>query len=702
MSTRKNIIFITLDDAGAYLRFRAAFGETLKTPHLDRLAAVATTFTSAYCQTPICGPSRNSMLSGLAPHQTGILDNYTNLFDVLRPEQLWQFRLKQAGYYCATAGKVHHSFAPIAPQHHNVLYSHPAKRILLGPARSVDVKRYGGLTGGAGTTDPNDDADYYDHQSASDAVAFLQSYDRDQPFYREIGFHHPHIPLKTPARFKDLYDEDAFTQPAAWKDGFETADYPDNFMIKNMDLRDDRHWRKSVRNYFSAYSHVDSQIGRVWDALQTSSHAKDTILVLTSDHGFHLGDKNRMRKFTLWEETCCVPLIIYDPDKPAATIDDPVALLDIGPTLLDYADCAPLHGAPGKSLRPQMAGARNPERAVPTFLFGNTSMRKGPYRITRYENGETEFYDIANDPWATRNLAGQHPEYTEMLRALISVSASHGLHIDPDRQGSASQRTAIAGLDAAPATAEPAPPWQRVHFSTLETSGTAALPIGYSKMNYGADTGGNVTEFIAIGNAHDNELLFPGSFNRFLLRMYPGPGANVVIAQNDDLIVYCGSGGTIIQPGNARTLVYGGSGNDRIHTGNGRSWINGGVGPAEIFAGGGDIEVVSGAARNQINAGTGHATISLNGGINDVRLKRDTTLLVVKRTGLPQNITGFCGGVVDLSDWAAMGPVLLMQEHKDAVLHSATERVVFKNTRVETVQNCVTGAETLLRQRPLI
>jgi arylsulfatase A-like enzyme len=690
--TRKNIILITIDDGGSYWRFRDAFGERLQTPNLDRICAASTAFTSAYCQAPICGPSRNSLMSGLAPHQTGLLDNYTNLFNVLRPEQLWQYRLKQAGFYCSTAGKVHHSFSPIAPKFHNTLYSHPPKRLTLGPPRTVPVKRYGGLTGGAGTTETEHDPLYYDHQSATDAVEFLQNYDNDAPFYREIGFHHPHLPLKTPARFKDMYDEDAFVQPADWAKGFETTPYPDQFMIENIDSRDLSHWRKSVRNYFSAYTHVDSHIGRVWDALQASPHAKDTILLITSDHGFHLGDKNRMRKFTLWEESCRVPLIIHAPGVPAREIKDPVALLDVGPTILDYAGCPPLHGAPGKSLKAQMDGASDPGRAVPTFLFGNSSMRKGPYRITLYENGDSEFHDVDKDPWLTRNLAGKHPDYDQMRRELVTVCADHGLVLGDGLQSAVGNFGAVGTLDEVQADPQPQPPGKRVHFSTLLKDGAAPLPDGYSKMNYGADTGGDLHEFKAYGNSADNEFLFPGSFNRFKLSFYPGPGENLVIAQNDDMFVYCGSGDTTIRSGNARAVIYGGTGFDVMYTGKGQTWLHGGAGPANINAGAGPTEMISGTGHNTLTAGPGPTRITLDGGCNEVLLQGEHLYLKILRTGLPQIIRGFRGGTIDITDWAPTGSITLRTQGKDLVLSSTTEQVVFQKNRVDDLRPFITGA----------
>ena len=693
MASRKNFLLISMDDAGAYWRFRDVFRERLQTPNLDRLCAASTTFTAAYCQAPICGPSRNSVMTGLAPHQTGILDNYTSLFSVMRPEQLWQHRLKRGGYYCSTAGKVHHGFVPLSGSAHAALYSHPPKPLRLGPPKTVPVQRYGGLTGGAATTDPAHDALYYDHQSASDAVAFLESYDGAAPFYREVGFHHPHIPFRTPQRFKELYEEENFKQPEAWSRGFDTAEFPDRFMPENIDLRDLGHWRKSVRNYFSALSHVDSQIGRVWDALQASDHAKDTIVILFSDHGFHLGDKNRMRKYTLWEDCCRVPLVVHDPDAEPADVSDPVALLDIGPTVLDYAGFGPIQGAVGTSLVPQVHGASAPDRAVPTFLFGNASMRQGSYRITRYENGECEFHDVDDDPWLTQNLAHAHPFFDTMLSELVRVSAVHGLQL---REGVATAGFgAMAPLDGYSDSASMATPGHRVHYATLDTDGVAALPEGFAKMQYGADGAAGVDTFVAVGNRDDNELVFRGSSNRFHLEVHPGPGENVVIAPNDDLVVYCGQGSTEVRAASAPTVVYGGTGHDVISTGLGAAWIDGGAGSADIRGGAGPADILTGGGTNTVRTGTGATHIEINGGSNTIELASDDTRLTIRRTGLPQRIIGYGSGEIDVSDWAPAEPVLLRQRGADAVLSCASETVVFCETDTEAVRPGVVGVSAV-------
>ena len=146
--------------------------------------------------------------------------------------------------------------------------------------RKTPVRKFGGLGGGPGTTDPDHDPLYYDHQSADDAIAFLQNYDKETPFYREVGFLHPHLPLKPPIRFKEMYRENAFIQPDAWNRGFDLADFPQNYIVENFPTEDQDWWRKSVRNYFSAYSHMDYHLGRLWDALMASVHADNTLVVL--------------------------------------------------------------------------------------------------------------------------------------------------------------------------------------------------------------------------------------------------------------------------------------------------------------------------------------------------------------------------------------------------------------------------------------
>lgn len=421
---RKNILFITFDDACAYWRHKYAYQEPLQVPNLDRICEQSTAFHAAYSQSPICNPSRSSFMTSRSPHDTGILDNETYVFDVVPAKEMWPVRLKERGYFNGSGGNVHHRyFAPI-PRHFSVLYSdkrkHFADDFKLPPG--TEVKHHGGKGGGIATIDPKDDKVFHDYQTSQSAIDFLNDYDGDAPFYREVGFFSPHVPFYTPDRFKTMYERRNFTPPEAWRSQFSSSEYIEKAYPENMDLDQDHGawWRLSLRNYFSALSHGDYHLGRVWDALKNSRHAENTIVIVTSDHGFQLGNLNRMKKSGLWEQNSGVPLIIHDPDQPRQMVcHDPVGLIDIGPTVLDYAGIRPPKTSLGRSLRAQVWGKKpRQQRVIPTFYEEDISVRKGDYRLIRYKNGETQMYDVINDYWQLNDLGQEHKEFEQMHRAL--------------------------------------------------------------------------------------------------------------------------------------------------------------------------------------------------------------------------------------------------------------------------------------------
>lgn len=421
---KKNILFISLDDCIAYWHYRTVFGAELQVPNLDRICAQSTAFHAAYAQAPVCGPSRASFMSGLTPDQTGVYDNGTDVFDVLPAAAMWPARFKEAGYYCSSGGKLHHTYKPLGRRPHAALYSDERKKFLDDMKLKPDApaRKFGGHRGGWATTDPKDDAQYYDHQSADSAIAFLDSYDNDAPFYREVGFYSPHGPHITPARFKEMYDVAAFQRPASWANGFACDDGIPDLQTEDKLGTDPDYWRACVRNYFSALSHGDYHLGRVWDALKSSRHAQDTLVVIGSDHGFHLGDRGRFSKFTLFEQVAGVPLIIHDPADPTGhVVTDPVAMLDVGPTLLDYAGLPKPDAFRGRSL----LGETDPDRAVMTVWNGGAAIRQGNYRLIRYADGQTQLFDMTADFWQQTNLGPDHPAHAPMLASLNATAQDY-------------------------------------------------------------------------------------------------------------------------------------------------------------------------------------------------------------------------------------------------------------------------------------
>lgn len=428
---RPNILVVSFDDAVAPWPYKTAFGEPLQTPNLDRLCAVSTAFHSAYAQAPICGPSRASFMTTMMPPELGILDNSTFVFDKVRPRTVWSHRLKQSGYFCSSGGKLHHRYKPLNPAHHRVLYSDERKSfsddMRLPRELRLRAKSYGGLRNGRALPDGPDDAFFYDAQAAGSAVDFLESFSGDQPFYREVGFFSPHTPHVTPARFKEIYDVNNLRRPPEWAGFQQDNAYVSATLHERPELQSEDWWRKSVRNYFSAYSHGDHQLGRVLDALASSCHAANTVVIVVADHGFHLGSRNLFSKSTMWEQSLNVPLIIFDPSAPVGRIvTDPVALIDLGPTVLDFAGVAPADRRHGQSLRPRMVEAGDDGRAIPSFFRRNASVRQGRYRMIRYGDGSHQLFDIEDDFWQLRDLGAGHPEFARMKAVLLAVMADCG------------------------------------------------------------------------------------------------------------------------------------------------------------------------------------------------------------------------------------------------------------------------------------
>ncbi len=704
---KKNILFISIDDGFAYWRYRTAFGARLHTPNLDRICKVSTAFQSAYCQVPICGPSRSSFMSGLSPYETGVFDNYTSVFDVMRPQQFWSYRLKQDGYYCSTAGKIHHGYKPLPDDIHNTLYSHPSSRVFFGPAKDADCVKFGGLNDGRGTL-PDTDRQYYDFRSSQHAIRFLKGYDGDAPFYREAGFHNPHPPFRTPIRFKEMYNVDDFIHPDEWSLGFDLSEFTARYMIENIDVNRVDFWKKSVRNYFSGFSHVDFHIGRVWNTLKASKYADNTVVVITTDHGYHMGDKGRFRKFTLWEEAARVPLIVHDPDMPAQEIQDPVSLIDIGPTVLDYAECRPMQYAVGKSLRPLVEGETQEKRAVPTFWYGSASIRKGSYRTTLYQDGSAELYDLDNDMWLTKNLASDKSLFEPAKKDLLATCKQYGMQIvEPDAtinepalyfsvlKGAQAPATlgtnGVFSVGSAPV--DSATPGYKKQWAIMDGNDILNVSKGVDELHFASDTNGGVTHFTAVGNDDGNKFVFKGSHNRFKAEIHAGAGDDVIETSHDSLIAYTGAGNDTVYAGVADGVVYGGIGTNTIHAIAGDNQIFGGPSNDTVYGGTGNDTIYSGSGFNQIESGAGNNTIVVNGGSNTIVVGEGENTIVFKRTALKQQIENYGQGSIDLTDWSCIGRATITQIGKDVSIDCNTESILFKNVNVETIKANITGIE---------
>lgn len=428
--TRKNILLVSFDDAVAPWRYKSVFGEPLQIPNLEGLCEVSSNFHAACSQAPVCGPSRASMMTTLMPHETQIYDNSRYVFRQVPPASSFVRDLKNAGYFCSSGGKVHHD-PVLRPRHHAALYSDAPKEFSLDVKLPREMKKrmkfYGGYRHGRGTEDGTDDDFFFDAQAATSAISFLETYDGEAPFYRELGFFSPHSPHNTPARFKEMYDFSALRKPADWNGYIPDAPYVVANNPELIEFREEEFWQKSIRNYFSAYSHADYQLGRVLEVLRNSRHAENTAIVVVADHGFHLGNRNLFRKTTLWEQSLNIPIIVHDPDSKARRdVHDPVALIDLGPTILDLAGVAAPERKYGQSLLPLLRGERAPDEVIPSFYKGNVTIRKGRYRLIRYRDGWYQLFDVEEDYWALHDLGTAHPMFVPMKQAMEDWLAAAG------------------------------------------------------------------------------------------------------------------------------------------------------------------------------------------------------------------------------------------------------------------------------------
>jgi choline-sulfatase len=423
---RPNVLFIAIDDQNDWIGCLG--GHPLaKTPHIDRLAGRGTLFLNAHVQSPLCNPSRTSLMLGLRPTTTGIY----GLAPWFRTVAAWSDRVtlpqhfKAHGYKTFSTGKVYHGGAG-GPK------SRAREFDVWGPAGGIGAKPEKKLIPPAPMGDhplmdwgvfPHKDEEKGDYQVASWAVERLREMPADQPFFLAVGFFLPHVPCYATQRWFDLYPDDDRVLPAVRAD--DRADVPRFSWYLHWRLPEPRlkwvqennQWRNLARSYLACTSFVDSQVGRLLDALDARGLTENTVIVLWGDNGWHLGEKGITGKNTLWDRSTRVPLILAGPGvRPGGRTRQPAELLDIYPTLIALCGLSPRADLEGLSLTPQLKdpNAKRPRPAITSHNQGNHGIRSERWRYIRYADGTEELYDLENDPREWTNLAGQ-PQSAELL-----------------------------------------------------------------------------------------------------------------------------------------------------------------------------------------------------------------------------------------------------------------------------------------------
>lgn len=489
-SQRPNVIFIISDDLNDMIEGYGGHPQVI-TPNLAKLAATGTSFTHAYCTTAICAPSRASLMTGIHGHNSGSLwfDTWWKNEALANSHTIGSF-FRENGYHTAGSGKVSH-----VPHHKRWDEWHKdpnygphvwnGKERVGNPHIPEPFSTLGKNNGGFGPTSlvpfPDDEDKGWvaspgntpplwryvneddrdptpDEANAQWAADFLDAYpsrDIDKPFFLAVGLIRPHSPTHAPDRFFDMYPlEDVELLPNKPNDMDDTG-YPAVFpldkrgyhiayqyLIQSYDTAREG-LQRFVQSYLACVTAMDENVGQVLDALERSPYRDNTIVVFTSDHGMHLGEKDHIFKLTLWEESLRVPLIIHAPGiTPAGSeASAPVSLIDLFPTLIDLCNLEgdtrmSDKGLPldGHSFAPLLKDPANgswdgPDAAL-SFLYSgswgkdnqhNWSLRTEDFRYIRYRDGGEELYDHSVDPQEWTNLATDpaHTDTVEAFRARL-------------------------------------------------------------------------------------------------------------------------------------------------------------------------------------------------------------------------------------------------------------------------------------------
>jgi choline-sulfatase len=418
---KPNVLFIAIDDLNDWVEPLGGH-PMAKTPNMERLARRGTVLLNAHCQTPLCNPSRTSVMLGLRPTTTGIygLAPWFRTVDAWRDRVSLPQHFQANGYATISTGKIYHSGYRGGEQRARefelwgppggVGAKPPAKLIPATPMGNHPLMDWGFF--------PHKDEDKNDYQVATWATEQLRAVPKDRPFFLATGFSLPHVPCYATQKWFDLYpDDDSVLPKVKHRERDDTPRFSWYLHWRLPEprltwLQENHQWRNLVRSYLACISFVDAQVGRLLDALDQAGLAENTVVVLWSDHGYHLGEKAITGKNTLWERSTRVPLIFAGPGiSKGARVTVPAELLDLYPTLIELCGLSARNDLEGVSLVPQLrnAATKRARPAITSHNQGNHSVRTERWRYIHYADGTEELYDIKRDPNEWVNLAGSPP-----------------------------------------------------------------------------------------------------------------------------------------------------------------------------------------------------------------------------------------------------------------------------------------------------
>lgn len=422
---RPNVLMICIDDLNDWVGFLGGHPQA-QTPHMDKLAARGVNFTNAHCTAPGCSPSRNALLFGVEPHNSGLYPFYNlNHVDqeVLASYKPLPLLFRENGYETCGLTKVWHNPDRTYRQEEQWdEYNYYGNgNLKLIKKKGYVPEPYNKRTIACPVSNPLED--FQDFLSAQHAVRFLER-KHEHPFFLAVGFILPHASFLPPEENWDRFNEPILPPPIKADDltDIPLAGQANAQIYVEIPVRRDKAWENIRRGYMACSNFTDDNVGRVLDALEKSPYADNTIVVLWSDHGYHLGEKRSFSKFSLWNEATRSPLIIWDPRNELGNgkvCAEAVGFINIYRTLCHLAGLVAPEYIDGISLVPWLNDPSKPiERpAMTTWGRGNYTLRTKEWRYTRYFDGSEELYDELNDFNEWSNLA-ENPAYEKIKRQL--------------------------------------------------------------------------------------------------------------------------------------------------------------------------------------------------------------------------------------------------------------------------------------------
>ncbi|HBE69166.1 MAG TPA: iduronate-2-sulfatase, partial [Planctomycetaceae bacterium] len=438
-----NVLFIAMDDLNDWIGCLGGHPQTL-TPNIDRFASSGVLFTNAHCPAPACNPSRSAIFTGRAPNRSGLYDNRQQMREVMPEEAIVPAYFREHGYFSAGSGKLLHYF--IDQDSWDDYFPKPSSENPLPKTFYPDQRPVNLPRGGPWQYVETDwaaldvtDAEFGGDWSVSDWISKQLSRQHDRPFFLGCGLYRPHEPWFVPKMYFEPFPLDDIQLPLGYKvDDLSDVPAAGVKMARNRyfaHIQEQDQWKRGIQGYLASIHFADAMLGRILDALAESEYADNTIVILWSDHGWQLGEKEHWQKYTPWRAVTRVPLIVRVPPGlssalPAVTTAGstcaaPTNLLSLYPTLLELCGLPGLKTNDGPSLLPLL---RNPDdsnwpHSSVTFLSqpGSYAISGERYRYIHYSDGSEELYDIETDPHEWTNLADQ-PTSKRVLESMRSVA----------------------------------------------------------------------------------------------------------------------------------------------------------------------------------------------------------------------------------------------------------------------------------------